>query len=214
MPELPATTLEATDELRRDLGPQAIVDIDPERGTPSMVADTSALLTGPSDRAPEAVVKSFLLEHRDLFGLGPGEVADLKLARRYESRGRVVHMTFAQTYRGIEAVEAGVRANVTTDGELINVSGPTNRSLEVPSVAPEVDRATAIDTAIEAVDAVEPRRGGSLEMANGEPTQLVIDDSGTGDPRLAWRTPSSEPTVVASTSASTRPAGGFSRDVT
>jgi hypothetical protein len=189
LPDVPARTLDAADDLRRDLGAQAIVDLDPESGTPSMVADTSQLLTGPSNRPPEEVVKSFLLEQRELFGLGPEEVGDLKLARRYESRGRVVHLDFAQTYRGVEAVEAAVRANVTTDGELINVTGPTDPELEVPSVTPQVDRATAIYTATEAVDAVEPRRGGPLEMPNGEQAQLVIDDSGAGEPRLAWRTP-------------------------
>src|SRR4051794_8752597 len=56
--------------LERTLGTEAVVSLDPATGRPRVVARLDGYLTGPSQRDPAAIVRGFVRDHADLYGVG------------------------------------------------------------------------------------------------------------------------------------------------
>ncbi len=56
-------------ELRKQLGLQGLVDIDPVTATPRIVARLDGFLTRPSAGDAGAIATSYLRSHQDVFGL-------------------------------------------------------------------------------------------------------------------------------------------------
>jgi Zn-dependent metalloprotease len=82
-------------------GPEWTVRWNPETGTPASV--TSGL-TKPYSSPPVQAAKTFLQEHRQLFGMEP-ELSNLQL-RSADKLREVTHVRFQQTYRDIPVYEA------------------------------------------------------------------------------------------------------------
>ncbi len=98
---------------------------DPLFGTPRWIASTARFLTPPVDAsvAPADVVRAFVAEHPGLLGVRPQEIDAARRVRDYVTRHNGVrHLTFRQQIGGIDVYGADLTANVTRQGELINVS--------------------------------------------------------------------------------------------
>ncbi|MDX2131823.1 MAG: M36 family metallopeptidase [Planctomycetota bacterium] len=115
-------------------------------GTPHFVRSTAAFLSGPSNAAPVEVVKSFLLEQADLFGLSAADLDAAMVARDFSTHGIMHHVTLQQAIGGVKVYGNILRANVTARGEIINVSS---------SIVPEPAEGWNVPAAtIEAGDAI------------------------------------------------------------
>lgn len=92
-------------------------------GTPQWVASTRALLTGPSTEAPADVAAAFVHANSALFEIDALEIPAAKVTRDYVTRHNGVrHLTLQQQHAGLDLEGCELRANLTRDGRLINVS--------------------------------------------------------------------------------------------
>lgn len=106
--------------------PDVRVDAHEFFGTPHWVASTSGMLTGPTQdpaTTPVEVVRAFIAGHAPLFEIDPVEL-DLAAATRdfKTTHNGVTHLTLQQQIGGIDLFGCELLANVTRQGELINVS--------------------------------------------------------------------------------------------
>ncbi len=134
----------AARSLRRTLGRQGVVDVDPRTDTPRVVARLDGFLTQPASDDAATIVLDYVRDHPETFRLDSGDIARLKLVRRYETEKGVVHLMWAQTYGGIPAVGSQLIANVTADGRIINVLGSPRPDIAVPTTAPDLDASEAL----------------------------------------------------------------------
>src|SRR6185295_10786091 len=114
----PAGVLRAASVLARDFGRQGVVDVDHASGRPRVIARLDGYLTGPSAASEEDVVRDYLRDHPQLFGLDADDLAGLRVARSYVSRGRVRRLVFEQRVGGVPVLDGELVANVMTDGRL------------------------------------------------------------------------------------------------
>ena len=185
----------AQESLRRSLGIQGVVDVDPLTGTPRVVARLDGFLTEPSDRDAVAVVLDYVRANPGVFELDEGDLAGLRLVRDYSDFRGVRHLVWAQTAGGIPLFGHDLRANVTADGRLVNVLGSPLPDLELPAGSPDLDGGRAVAAALRDVGrpaAAPPRalgsaRGAARErrFAGGHDAGLVLFRDGRGV-RLAW----------------------------
>jgi len=92
-------------------------------GTPHFVRSTFALLTEPRAAAPRAVVRDFVAEYADLFEIDAAELDAARTARELVTRHNgVTHLTYQQQIDGVDLWGAELKASVTRDGRLVNVS--------------------------------------------------------------------------------------------
>ena len=138
---------------------------------------------------------AYLREHLGLFGLEEPDLGTLKLADRYTSRGRVVHLVFRQEFQGITVVNTGLTANVTVDGELVNVFGPVRSDLRVSTVTPHLPARAALQTALRDAGSGDRAPAGNrasgvrrraTNFPDGQEAELVLF-ADRGAPQLAWR---------------------------
>ncbi|HEX7652111.1 MAG TPA: M36 family metallopeptidase, partial [Verrucomicrobiae bacterium] len=118
--------------------PQLNIDRDAILGGPKFIGSTAQFLTGangaggavtettanqfPLDE-PKRGVKTFLTEHRALFGFGPEALTTAKINRDYISANSGSSSTvWQQQIDEIDVFEAVFKAHLTKRGELINVS--------------------------------------------------------------------------------------------
>ncbi|MDX6512197.1 MAG: hypothetical protein QOE36_1701 [Gaiellaceae bacterium] len=136
--------------LRASIGAGAIVDIDPVTSTPRVVANRSGFLTAPARGAAAEIALSYVMRHLDAFGLTPESVAQLRFVKDYVDVGGTHHITWAQRFGGIEAFDSFLRAAVTSDGRLVNVTGSPLRTAGTTSLAPRVSAETALGVSLRA----------------------------------------------------------------
>jgi hypothetical protein len=149
-------------------------------------------LTAASARDGRDIALDYVRERPDVFGIDAADLAGLQLVRRYAAGG-IEHLRWAQVYKGIQASDTSLTANLTSDGRLLNVLGSPRHQLSVPSVTPTVSAETAYAVAAGALGgrraAVSDRKGGPsrvTEFADGGSAKLVIYEAASG-PRLGWR---------------------------
>jgi hypothetical protein len=187
---VPRERLRAAEDLRDSLGPESVVDLDRQTGTPRSVARLDGFLTRPSPAPARDIVLRYLRSHADLFGLGAAEIDRLELVRRYRSRGKVDRLMFQQTIDGVPVMDGGISANVTTDGRLVNVAGAPWANLDIGSTTPRLGREDALDEAKSSMGARSgsaPGRGKPPTFRDGRQASLVVFPD-RRRPRLAWRT--------------------------
>lgn len=92
-------------------------------GTPQWVASTRVLLSEATKDAPVDVVARFVHAQAALFEIDALEIPAAKVTRDYVTRHNGVrHLTFQQQHAGLDLAGCELRANLTSDGRLINVS--------------------------------------------------------------------------------------------
>jgi extracellular elastinolytic metalloproteinase len=124
------------------------VEVDALTGTPREVARLDGFLTGPSDRGAKSVALDYVRAHARVFRLDADDLARLRLVRDYGDVGGTRHLVWAQTSRGIPALDNDLRASVTSDGRLVNVLGSPVPDLQAPTTTPRLGAAEAVGAAL------------------------------------------------------------------
>jgi extracellular elastinolytic metalloproteinase len=185
----------AVASLRESLGNEGIVSVDPLTSTPRFVGKTGGLLTGPSTSSAASVARDYVSANSGVFGLNAADLNSLKLARDYVDIGGTHHLSWVQSASGIPLFGNGLQANVTKEGQLINVVGSPVSALAAPPASPGLNASQAIgaaradtETAIVPVEGLDA--GGATHkttFTGGDTASLVLFQA-VGGTRLAWQT--------------------------
>src|SRR5262245_34020748 len=107
-------------------------------------------LTPPSSLSRESVLRSFINENPDVFGMNPQQVARLRKSAEYTNpNGKLSWLRMEQRWNGLPVFQGETVAAFTSSGELVRMAsgltaGPEEQELEN---TPRVDPATAVVTA-------------------------------------------------------------------
>jgi extracellular elastinolytic metalloproteinase len=127
-----ASSRPRTEQLRRSLGRQAVVDMDGLTGTPRLVARLDGFLTGPSARSAGQVALGYVRAHLAALGLTRADLLTLSLRRDYVDLTGTHHLSWTQSVDGIPAFSNGLRAAVTDSGRLLMLGGSPVSGLTAP----------------------------------------------------------------------------------
>ena len=184
--------------LRRSVGDDAIVSIDPLTGTPRNLASRDGYLTSESTLSPRRIALRYVRQHASALGMQRSDVPTFHLRRAYTDPAGTTHLAWTQVVDGVQVFGNGLEAHVTDSGELISLQGAPVSGLGAmttdESTAPAISAATARETAAEDVggdvdsDAASraPRSAGA-RWSNGDRAELVWFADGD-DVRLGWNT--------------------------
>src|SRR5215813_6797411 len=188
--QLAANPPAAVRALAASLGPRGIVDLDGFTGTPRIVARMDGFLTGPSRQAASNIALDYVRVNFAVFNV---DVGALNLAREYVSIDGTHHLWWQQLVNGVPVFGNGLKANVTADGQLINVIGAPLANLGGVSSAPAITADEALaQTRRDAGAPVTPvgsKRLNDKRMTTlfdtGERAQLAVMATPKGN-RLSW----------------------------
>ena len=125
--------LRARAALARSLGSQGVVIADPQTGTLRMVGKLDGFLTGASVRQASEVAMDYVRSHLRAFGLNRADLRTFHLRQDYVDIVGTHHLSWTQRAGGVTAFRNGLKANVTSDGRLINLTGSPVHGLRVAS---------------------------------------------------------------------------------
>jgi hypothetical protein len=183
-------------ELKRQLGAQGLVSIDPLTGSPRQVAKVNGFLTGRSKASPRTIALRYVKANKGTFGLSRSALRSLKLRRDYVDVTGTHHLSFVQVAKGIPVFGNGLIAHVAKDGRIVGFTGsPLTSMAGMPGARPTVSataaRAAAIKDAGGRAESSSAKRlaGARTEtrFADGDRASLVWFRT-TGGTRLAWQT--------------------------
>src|SRR5262245_6575848 len=112
-------------------------------------------LTPPSPLPRESVVRGFINDNPDLFGMSPKQVARLRKTADYANpNGRLSWLRMEQRWNGMKVFQGETAAAFTADGEMVRMMGglgaaPEEQELET---TPSVSAAAAVIAAAASVD--------------------------------------------------------------
>ncbi|MGW3031106.1 M36 family metallopeptidase [Streptomyces sp. NPDC001178] len=170
-------------QLREQLGVQGVLELDPATGTARQVAKLDGYLTPRSDKGPQDIVRQYLRDHPDVFGLSAGQVRDLTLRKEYTDVAGVRHLSFVQSVDGVPVFGNGVKANVSRDGRLISVLGSPVPKLPAQLAPGRVTSTQARHTAVRDIAGAEADSAGKQDTA-----KQVVYTGPKGTARRAWQT--------------------------
>lgn len=189
-PVPPAVAAERRRERAR-MGRFGLLQVAPRSGGVRAFGRLDALLTGESARSGADIALDYVRAHREVFGLDDADLSALRIVRRYSAAG-IEQVRWAQSFRGITAIDTSLTANLTATGRLVNVVGEPRHDLALRSVRPSIGPSAAVAGAARALGAAPPqalRTPGGPErettFAGGASAKLVIYEG--GGPRLGWR---------------------------
>lgn len=173
--------LRARASLARSLGSQGVVIADPLTGTLRMVGRLDGFLTGASVRPASRVAMAYVRSHLRAFGLSRTDLGTLHLRQDYVDIVGTHHLSWTQRAGGIAAFQNGLKANVTSDGRLVNLTGSPVHALRVASSLPRLG-------SIDAIGAARSSAGAPELAAQPEDTaKLVLFPTQRGA-RISWQT--------------------------
>ena len=143
----------------------------------------------------------FVRSNLAAFGLTKADIKTFRLRQDYVDIAGVHHISWTQSKHGVPVFHNGLRANVTSDGRLVNVTGSPVHGIRVASAVPRISSDAAIRAA--RVD------GGAVVAAaqSADSASLVLFPTGRGA-RLAWKTftwPSTQQLYLSVVDATTGP---------
>lgn len=169
-----------TNRLRRELGSLGTVAAG-ERGGVDFVGRSDAYLTGPGGGSAASIALRWISDNSRGLGLGADGPGTLELTDSYSSLKGVQHLRFEQIIGGLPAWGPPIKANLTAEGELINVSGVPAGGVELLERPTRLDRRDALKAARRSLDA-DPGPGfGEMESA-----RAVAFSFPDGTARRAW----------------------------
>src|SRR5262249_17831331 len=103
-------------------------------------------MTPPSSQPHENIVRSFINEHADMFGMSARQVARLRKTADYTNpNGRLSWLRMEQELNGIRVFGGETTAVFTSDGEMVRmVSGLAGGLAEEEPTTPKVSAAAAV----------------------------------------------------------------------
>ena len=173
-----------------------------ETGTAHAVVPSGKALSGPRKGKPDAIARGYLRANRELFGLGPAQVAALRLFREDTDAG-VTFLRYQQVDRGRDVFGATGLVVLGGDGQVLTAGGdflPDAASAPAARIAAQ-DAVGEVGEAVAPRDDVRPGR--RLGQAQGKtrfentlhvpdfaaaPVEADLVTVATADgPRTAWR---------------------------
>jgi subtilisin-like proprotein convertase family protein len=135
--------------------PGAAVDQDELLGTPRYVRNERGFLTAAAPgMAADDVVRAFVRSNGGLFDIDADEIGAARRERDFVTdHNGVRHFTFQQQIGGVDIHGCELRANVTSSGELINVSSTMLRRPKGDFVTPAIRIDPAAAVVVAATDA-------------------------------------------------------------
>lgn len=173
--------LRARAALARSLGSQGVVIADPRTGTLRMVGRLDGFLTGTSVRPAAQVAMDYVRSHLRAFGLSRTDLRTFHLRQDYVDIVGTHHLSWTQVAGGVAAFQNGLKANVTHDGHLINLTGSPVHGLRVTSPLPNLG-------SIEAIGAARRSAGAQEVAAQREDTAKLVLFATQRGARISWQT--------------------------
>ncbi|WP_307628312.1 M36 family metallopeptidase [Streptomyces turgidiscabies] len=170
-------------QLRKQLGTQGVLELDPATGTARQVARLDGYLTSASGAAPEDIARKYLRAHPDVFGLSAGQVDGLTLRKQYTDVAGTRHLSFVQSVDGVPVFGNGVKAHVARDGRLISVLGSPVRGLPSALAPARITGTQARQTAVRDIAG-----GTNVSSGSSDTAKQVVFTAPGGVARRAWRT--------------------------
>ncbi len=167
-------------ELARSLGRFGVVEPDRLTGTLRFVGRLDGFLTRASDRAARRVAMGYLRANRVAFGLSARDLRTFSFRQDYVDVQGTHHLSWIQRSHGIPVFHNGLKASVTSDGELVNVTGSPVHRLRPNATTPLLSSGAAVAVARTAA----PTTGAAASI--GDDAQLVLFPTARGA-RIAWR---------------------------
>ena len=173
-------TRQARVDLARRLGGQAVIQGDPVTGTARFVGRLNGYLTSSSRRPATRIAMGFVRSNLTTMGLTRPDLQTFRFASDYVDISGTHHLSWTQASHGITVFQNGLRASVTADGRLVNLTGSPVHGLRANTHRPRIGAAAAIRTA-----------AGSYRLPAKSPltrdvAKPVLFVAGHGA-RLAWR---------------------------
>ncbi|MFY9914853.1 MAG: M36 family metallopeptidase, partial [Nocardioidaceae bacterium] len=109
--------------LRADIGPSAIVDIDPLTGTPANLSSLDRYLTAPSGASARSVAMTYVRQHLAELGLRRADLSTFRLRNDYVDVAGIHHLSWTQSSGGVTVFGNGLKAHVAKNGQLIALQG-------------------------------------------------------------------------------------------
>ena len=163
------------------MGTQGVIQSDPVTGTLRMVGRLDGYLTARSTRPARTIGMGYVRSNRAAFGLTNADLKTFRLRQDYVDIAGVHHISWTQSKHGVEVFHNGLRANVTSDGRLLNITGSPVHDIRVASTIPSIGSDDAIRAA--RVD------GGATVVTaqSSDSASLVLFPTARGA-QLAWKT--------------------------
>ena len=162
--------------------PGLAVDFDESLGTPKFVRSTEGFLTGQRREAAwSTVIGDFVTANRGLMEFDAAELTGNRVTRDFVTRHNGVRsVTVQQVHAGVDVFGATLRASVTKNGELINLS---STMLERPAAG-----FAPAETKVSAAQAVVLAAADAGVKVGAE--ELAVDEAAEGaEQRTVWKTP-------------------------
>lgn len=200
---LNAARIKALETFRKNIS-GVTIDLDPVTQSPKWIGSNARLLSDSqaslAAKDPDAPVKQFIANHRELFGHGPEVLDSARRVTDYSTaRGPSRKVVWHQQLDGIDVFEAVLQANLSVDSALINIGSqmmPTpDKAMDAakraslianPPVSVEQAVATAGENVGEKIQATGVR---AIAPAAAQPDQrqqfraAMLTDA---DARLVW----------------------------
>jgi hypothetical protein len=127
---------------------------DEQTGSPEVVGVLSARqkLTGKSKAGRDDVVRGFLSNNADVYGLSAADVSQLKKTADYVNpSGNMAWVEFEQQIEGIPVFQGNLRAGLSNSGELIRTTGKLVSGIDYESARESKNRYLAVRRSADAV---------------------------------------------------------------
>ncbi len=185
-------TREARADLRRRLGRQGVLDVDPLTGTSRSLLRLDGALSAPDEGDRAAIARGYLRANAAALGLSAADVDALAAPTRVAAPGGLVILRFRQVSDGIPTFDNGVRVALDRAGRVIAVTGSPRHDLRAPSTAPRLDARQALGRLMDDVDVSRDVRVSSGPTGSRRTTRFSTGDTarlvlfGAKEVRLAW----------------------------
>ena len=130
---VPASVAAARRDERARGGRLGVLAVSPSTGGVRMLGRLDGLLTAASSRPAADVALDYVRARPAVFGLDAADLSGLQLVRHYRAGG-IEQLRWAQSYRGITAIDSSLTANLTASGRLVNVLGEPRHDLALDSI--------------------------------------------------------------------------------
>ena len=177
---VPERTAAARTALARSLGRLGVLSSDRTTGTLRFVGRLDGFLSGPSSRSASSIALSYVRANRVAFGLRATDLRTLSLREDYVDIDGTHHLSYVQRAGGLTLFGQGLRASVTANGRLINLTGGPMSGLRAP-------RMTARLSPTSAIGAARASAGAAPKPGSRDTATLALFPTGRGA-RLAFRT--------------------------
>jgi hypothetical protein len=128
----------------RNLGGQAVVDMDPLTHTPRDLGRLDGYLSGPSSASARTVAMNYVREHLGELGLTKADLSTFRFRQDYVDAIGVHNLSWTQSVAGTTVFGNGLKVKVTRSGRVLAVQGsPVSGLAKLAAAAPTATKVTA-----------------------------------------------------------------------